>query len=163
MLTPTRLYGHDYGKPLSKMDASNTPASHNASASSGKKKAWQRSTVALSHTCSVWFLALQSCLAHTRAYSSCSERAVTCNDMTSLRFRFRSACTTPGFALERRFGDKDWDVDCHFQIPHNLCFEDDVYTRYFYDNKRTWRNGLDEGLGLWLLRLNTISYGMNYL
>lgn len=142
MLTATRLYGHDYGKPLSKMGASNIPASHNASASSGKKKAWQRSTVASFHTCSVWFPAPQLCLAHTRASSSCSERAVICNDTISLWFRFPSACTTNGFALERRFGDKDLDVDCRFRMPHNLCFEDDVYTRYFNENKRIWRNGV---------------------
>jgi hypothetical protein len=161
MLTFTRWYEHDYDKPLSRMDGSNTPASHNASASSGKKKVWQLSTAALYRICFVWFLVRPSCSEHTRASSNCSERAATCNGTISLRFRLCFACTSPGFALERRFEDRDSDVDCRFQAPHNLYFEcDSVYYRHSYDDKRTRRNLMTE-LGLWHSRLNTFPACMN--
>jgi hypothetical protein len=143
------------------MGESSTPVLHSVSASSGKKKAWRRFMVASFLTCFVWYPAPQSCSAHTRVSSSCLERKATCNDTTSLWFRFCSACTTPGFALERRFGDKDLVVVCHFPMPYNLCFEYDVYIRLFYDDKRTWRNGPENGLASSHSRLDTISDCMN--
>jgi hypothetical protein len=161
MLTPSRWFERGYGRPLSRMGESSIPALHSVSASSGKKRAWQRFMVASFPTCSVWYPAPRSCSAHTRVFSSCLERAATCNDTTSLWFRFCSACTTPGFALEWRFGNRDLDVVCYLRMPHHLCFEYDVYTRHFYDDKRTRRDGPDEGLGLWHLRLNTIFDCMN--